>query len=263
MPFSRADAEMEMKTEMSNGHRPRFVLLRGAHAPSRAGFGASPKLPRRKKFAIAGARSPAREARALPRAERAFTLIELLVVIAIVAVLAGLAFPVFQSVQNSAKKTQAKNDVTQIVTAVSAFYTEYGKYPTNAANDSDATFGPSGGKTNDVLFGELRGITSAFNTRQIVFISPPDAKDSSNPRGGIAGTGSTSAGQYFDPWGTAYVVRIDWDYDNQVPNPYSANAGATPNLRTGVIAWSLGKSKTGGSADKNSADSADDVISWQ
>jgi prepilin-type N-terminal cleavage/methylation domain-containing protein len=193
----------------------------------------------------------------------AFTLIELLVVITIIAVLMGLAFPVFQSIQNQAKKTQAKNDLTQIVTAVNAFYTEYGKYPTNAANDSDATFGPSGGKTNDLLFNELRGVTAAFNTRQIVFLSPPDAKDPTDPRAGIAGTGSTKAGQYFDPWGTAYVVRIDWDYDNQVPNPYSANAGATPNLRNGVIAWSLGKNKLGGTADKNSVDSNDDVISWQ
>ena len=59
----------------------------------------------------------------------AFTLIELLVVIVIIAVLMGLAFPVFQGIQNQAKKTQAKNDLTQIVTAVNAFYTEYGKYP--------------------------------------------------------------------------------------------------------------------------------------
>jgi hypothetical protein len=32
-------------------------------------------------------------------------------------------------VQDQAKRTQAKNDLTQIVTAVNAFYTEYGKYP--------------------------------------------------------------------------------------------------------------------------------------
>src|SRR3982751_5930949 len=71
----------------------------------------------------------------------AFTLIELLVVIVIISVLAGLAFPVFQSVQNSAKKTQAKNDLTQIVTAVNAFYTEYGKYPlATQGDDNQAIF---------------------------------------------------------------------------------------------------------------------------
>src|SRR5947208_4121601 len=68
---------------------------------------------------------------------RAFTRIEVLVVIVIIAVLVGIAFPVFSSIQNQAKKAQAKNDVTQIVTAVNAFYTEYGRYPvSNPTNDS-------------------------------------------------------------------------------------------------------------------------------
>src|SRR6266481_9599929 len=88
----------------------------------------------------------------------AFTLIELLVVIVIIAVLMGIAFPVFSSIQNQARKTQAKNDVTQIVTAVNAFYTEYGRYPTSATTDPTAIYGP--GKTkSDTLFNELRGKT--------------------------------------------------------------------------------------------------------
>src|SRR6476646_4188508 len=64
-----------------------------------------------------------------PHHANAFTLIELLVVIAIIAILVGLLFPAFKAVQNQAKRTQAKNDLTQIVNAVNAFYTEYGKYP--------------------------------------------------------------------------------------------------------------------------------------
>src|SRR5437588_9812437 len=119
-------------------------------------------------------------------AQKAFTLIELLVVIAIIAVLLGLAFPVFQGVLDRAKKAQAKNDLTQIVTAVNAFYTEYGRYPTTATTDAAATYGPGGSTTeNGVLLSELRATTIALNTRQIVFISPPDAKNQTNPRSGI------------------------------------------------------------------------------
>jgi prepilin-type N-terminal cleavage/methylation domain-containing protein len=198
------------------------------------------------------------------RPDCAFTLIELLVVIMIVAVLMGLAFPVFQGVQNSAKKTQAKNDLTQIVTAVNAFYTEYGKYPlpSSATSDATATYGPT--NSNRTLFDELRGVTSALNTRQIVFLSPPNAKDAANPRSGIAGAASSSAGQFFDPWGIAYWIRIDWDYDNQVTNPYTADTGAGPaTLRNGVIGWSQGKDQRGGTGSKASADAKDDVISWQ
>ncbi len=203
------------------------------------------------------------------RHKRAFTLIELLVVIAIIAILAGLLLPAFKAVQNQAKQTQAKNDLTQIVNAVNAFYTEYGKYP--VAGTTETTFGPGGTPaTNETLFTELRGCTAAagscpaaatLNTRQIVFISPPDVKNAANPRSGIGTTIST--GQYFDPWGTNYVVRIDADYSNQVVNPYSANAGATPNLQIGVIAWSRGLDQAGGSGDKNASTAADDVISWQ
>lgn len=189
---------------------------------------------------------------------RAFTLIELLVVISIIAVLIGLAFPAFQGVQNAAKKTQAKNDLVQIVTAVNAFYTEYGRYPTAAT--SDTTLGGTSG-SNKALFDELRGLgVTTLNPRQIAFINPPDAKDQAAPRGGI----QTSSGDWYDPWGTRYVVALDADYDNQLPNPYSSNAGATPNLRAGVIAWSFGKDKASQSgADKNTGSNRDDVISWQ
>ena len=50
-------------------------------------------------------------------------------VITVIAILMALLFPAFKGVQDQAKRTQAKNDLTQIVTAVNAFYTEYGKYP--------------------------------------------------------------------------------------------------------------------------------------
>jgi len=220
-----------------------------------------------------GERARANESNALERSHqaRAFTLIELLVVIAIIAVLIGLLFPAFRAVQNQAKQTQAKNDLTQIVNAVNAFYTDYGKYPISGT--SEVTFGPGGDfSTNENLLRELRGCTgmtgscpsaAVINTRQIVFISPPDVKDSTAPRSGI-GTAAGNLGRYFDPWGTNYVIRIDGDYNNQVANPYGANAGANP-LSLGVIALSLGKDQAGGvgSSDKNAGTAADDVISWQ
>jgi prepilin-type N-terminal cleavage/methylation domain-containing protein len=219
--------------------------------------------------------SPAFQRNALQLADEcAFTLIELLVVIAIIAILIGLLFPAFKAVQNQAKQTQAKNDLTQIVNAVNAFYTDYGRYPVSGT--SEVTFGPGGNLTdNETLFRELRGCSAAvgscagaasINMRQIVFISPPDVKDPTRPRSGI-GTAAANVGQYFDPWGTNYLVRIDGDYSNQLANPYTANAGATPNLQLGVIAWSVGADASGPliipGGDKSTGVFADDVISWQ
>ncbi|HEX3817328.1 MAG TPA: type II secretion system protein [Chthoniobacterales bacterium] len=186
-----------------------------------------------------------------------FTLIELLVVITIIAILMALLFPAFRSVQDQAKRTQAKNDLTQIVTAVNAFYTEYGKYPING--NADITFGGTG-TTNDKLFDAIRGTDPTLNPKAISFINPPDVKDAAHPRAGIGTT--TGAGQYYDPWGVPYLIAIDGDYDGQIANPYSSNAGA-PKLRAGALAWSLGKDGKGGSADKNAGTSDDDVISWQ
>ncbi len=196
----------------------------------------------------------------------AFTLMELLLVLVIIVILVGLAFPVFQGVLERAKKLQAKNDLTQIVTAVNAYYTEYGKYPLVTA---DTIYGPGGTSSAD-LFYSLRAVAlganalAAVNPRTIVFISPPDAKNPANPRSGIG-----SDGQFYDPWGTPYAIEIDGNYDNQITNPYGASggAGASP-LYQGVIAWSLGKDgKLGNNGDnlyKNASGvQSDDVISWQ
>jgi hypothetical protein len=139
-----------------------------------------------------------------------------------------------------------------------------GKYPLVTA---DTIYGP-GGTANNVLFNELRATSATQNPRQIVFISPPDAKDQTNSRSGI----KTSDGQWYDPWGTPYNVEIDGNYDNSVANPYgpqsTGGAGSDP-VRLGVITWSRGSDQTlgtnGDNVYKNPTTGAqsDDVISWQ
>jgi prepilin-type N-terminal cleavage/methylation domain-containing protein len=208
------------------------------------------------KFAIAEARPPARESRALPRRNRAFTLVELLVVIAIIAILISFFLPTLFGMYERAKKVQAKNDLTQIVNAVNAFYTEYGKYPL-ATDDSTIS-------NNEDLFYSLRAIASganannAVNPRQIVFISPR-VLGTAPVRSGIA----SDNGRYYDPWGTPYRIAIDGGYDNKItPNPYSSGAGPSP-LPQGVIGWSLGKDLTLGTSNNGIYTNSDDVISWQ
>ena len=205
----------------------------------------------------------------------AFTLIELLVVIAIIAILIGLLFPAFRAVQNQAKQTQAKNDLTQIVNAVNAYYTDYGRYPLITA---DTTYGP-GGTANNTLFNELRSTPAATqNPRQIVFISPLSVKNPSIPRSGIALQAtvingiSVAIGDLVDPWGTPYNVRIDGSYDNSIANPYGAQTvgGAGPDpVPLGVISWSLGNDQRVGTngdgvyRNPTTGAQSDDAISWQ
>src|SRR5260370_26961364 len=115
--------------------------------------------------------------------ERAFTLIEILVVMTLIAILMGIGYPAFTSVMEQASKTQAKNEEQQIVAAVNAYYTDYGKYPINTAvkGTGDATYSTD----NNALFDALRNMTgitpgNALNPRGIVFIQPPVSKDQTN-----------------------------------------------------------------------------------
>jgi type II secretory pathway pseudopilin PulG len=220
----------------------------------------------------------------------AFTLIELLVVIAIIIILAGLLFPAFRGVQNQAKRTQAKNDLTQIVTAINAYYTEYGKYPINTAvkGTGDATYSTD----NNALFDVLRNMTgttpgNTLNPRAIVFISPPSAKDPANPRSGIAPQTVTvngiliTVGSFMDPWGTTsgradsgfYHVAIDGNYNGIVRAPSYTDLATTYTTATdgsgdvgvgiGVMSWSLGKDGSLGTNGDGIYGNSDDVISWQ
>ncbi len=190
----------------------------------------------------------------LPQKRSAFTLIELLTVIAIIAILMGLLFPAMNSVKEAARKTQAKNDETQIVTAIKAYYTEYGKYPTN--DTTDTVYSTNNNTVIDVLRNMTNGVTgNTLNPRQILFLEAPAVKDPTTPKGGV-----TSAGVYYDPWGYTYSLEMDADYNNQITNPYgsSANAGPSP-LNTGIIVWSYGKD---GKQDTNLI-GGNDVVSWQ
>jgi prepilin-type N-terminal cleavage/methylation domain-containing protein len=199
---------------------------------------------------------------------RAFTFIELLVTMVLVAILAGIAYPVYISIMERARKTQAKNDLTQIVTAVNGYYTEYGKYPL-ATDDSTL---PS----NSDLFFTLRAMANGANTgdvvnpRKIVFIQPPDSKVSNPARAGVDSvTSSPTFGAWFDPWGSQYRIVIDGTYDDQITNPYTADTGAGPGTLTqGVIGWSFGKdaqsqSVPGPAPNKNAGTNIDDILSWQ
>ena len=216
----------------------------------------------------------------------AFTLIELLVVIAIITILAGLLFAGLRGAQEQARRTQAKNDLSQIVTAVNAYYTEYGKYPLNPTDANDAYFGPAGtapaGSTsygnNDVLVDVLRNNTGStnnsatvatLNPRGIAFLNIPEVKNNSSPRSGVISNSAIVVaplriGVWYDPWGSPYNVVIDSSYDNHVPNPYGDTGGAGVNpLPQGVIAWSNGLDQLLGGNPEGTYTNSDDVISWQ
>ncbi|MEY2484472.1 MAG: ral secretion pathway protein [Verrucomicrobiota bacterium] len=224
----------------------------------------------------------------------AFTLIELLVVITIIAILMGLLFPVFRGVQDQAKKTQAKNDLTQIVNAVNAFYTEYGVYPVDPTFTADAEYGnpDKPAHSNSDVMNALRAIDDpkggpnkghALNPKQVIFFNGPTVKDAKNPRAGF-----DSNGEFWDPWGSPpnsgpaalighYIIIIDCNY-NGLTSAYTLGysdltyetVAPDTGVRVGAIAASLGKDGGYGTVIGNNPPNgdnkfkgSDDVISWQ
>ena len=73
--------------------------------------------------------------RITPRSSRAFTLIELLIVIGVIAILAALTFPAVQGVKRSTIRTRARNEMTQLETAIERFQQKLGFYPPDNPGD--------------------------------------------------------------------------------------------------------------------------------
>jgi prepilin-type N-terminal cleavage/methylation domain-containing protein len=234
------------------------------------------------------------------RKRSGFTLIELLTVIAIIAILMGLLLPALNAAKNAAKKSQAKNDLTQFVTAVKAFYTDYGTYPIDPASQQgspkDVEYGYTGETHNQDIVNVLRADTNQadaltsgslpvnVNTREVVYLDVPLVKDNTSPKNGLS-TASTQGsyqdgkgGDWYDPWGAPYVIAIDGNYDGYVqPSTngvllqytdlnyvtYTGGGSGGNAVQTGAIAGSFGSDRSQGTGGNKKFQGSDDVLSWQ
>jgi len=98
------------------------------------------------------------------------------------------------------RQAMAKNDVTQLASAVTAYEGEYGHLPGTGRS-------VVGTELMDALMG---GNSLNLNPRQIVFF---EAKRAKNGRGGV-----TPEGIFVDPWGAPYQIAFASGSDNIVTN---------------------------------------------
>lgn len=177
------------------------------------------------------------------RSSRGFTLIELLIVIAIIGILMALLFPAVNSAIDAARRAQAKNDVTQLATAITAYETEYGRLP-GSTGSSD-----SNGKVTQSFMDILTATGSGTNDnpRKIVFLEVNTWKK---------GKSGTNGNNFLDPWGGSYYVALDYNYDNTL----SGIGTNGTNVRKKVAAWNKPSDQTNASTSQQSRRY---VTSWE
>lgn len=166
------------------------------------------------------------------RSSRGFTLIELLIVIAIIGILMALLFPAVNSAIDAARRAQAKNDVTQLATAITAYETEYGRLPGSGTSDFNGKVTQS---FMDILTASGSGTND--NPRKIVFLEVNSWKK---------GKSGTNGNNFADPWGGSYYVALDYDYDNTL----SGIGTNSTNVRKKVAAWNKPADQTNVSASQ-------------
>ncbi len=161
-----------------------------------------------------------------------FTLIEIMVVIGIMALLAGMLLGGLSAAKKKAKKTQARSEIDQIVTAWKAYYSDYRHFPDVGAGKSYKNLTEMGVDAVRIIQGNYSGDDGdewgKKNPRKTKYLDfhprftdqPLDPKWTDKKMG------------MHDPWGNLYKIALD-----QSPYDGVVDADGESGLQYSVVAW--------------------------
>lgn len=175
------------------------------------------------------------------RENSGFTLIELLMVIAIIGILAGILIPAVGMVRTRANIAASKSQISQYITAIQQFRSEYGYFPFVESTESDTFFNLSEGSNSEDFIKTLSArdpssatnerVSFGGNRRGIAFhnFSEQEFQD-----------GKSSSGQLADRFNNPnIIIVIDGDGNGQltVPTKPGDGGGDTKIIRGSVTAY--------------------------
>ena len=194
-----------------------------------------------------------------------FTLVEMLTVVAIISILAALVIPTVIIAQNKGRVTQAKSDISSILTALKQLKSDYNRVLVKTSTDYyigevaattaqtetfNCSVGHSAAKSHtviridgtlyDAMIAELsapknskfsNSLTNRSNKRKKVYLDPQNGFD---PTANYD-TPANLENLWRDPWGNPYVVFVGVDTDHALKMKYNSKT-----LASGLAAYSFG-----------------------